>query len=109
MTDKLLSEVETLDERINELLFMAFVGMYVRNEDGDFVPITDDYGVLKTDFAQSINQLIEAEKVKELEKLLTNTSTLTINPDKPTPLHVVSAQPIVDRIKELKVGEHSDG
>ncbi len=39
-------DVDAFEKELEEILAMAFVGLYTTNAEGDFVPVDDKYGVL---------------------------------------------------------------
>jgi len=57
---------------INEVLFMAFVGLYIHEPDGNFVSLDDKYNVLKDSLKKDLLQAIEGAKPKNKEYELKN-------------------------------------
>lgn len=63
---------------LDEMLSMAFVGLYVRDAEGDFVSLNEKYNVLEDSFKQGIKGLFlklikesgnKAELKRKIEKL----------------------------------------
>ena len=61
---------EYLDEAIAEIQWGNFVGHYLRDEDGNFHPIADSYGVLDEHFKNDVKSLINSEVSKALEDIM---------------------------------------
>ena len=69
-----IDKTQVIEAEIDEMLFMAFVGHFVRDPDGNFVSLDDKYGVLKDALKKDIQSLISdittEAVIKELEFLL---------------------------------------
>jgi hypothetical protein len=59
---------DTTNQAIAEVLEDAFRGLYMTNEDGDFVPVYDSYNVLKDGLAADIAKLITEARIDQVHK-----------------------------------------
>lgn len=50
---------DELHDEIDEILHSAFVGLFARDENGNFVSLDDKYGVLKDSLKEDILDLLD--------------------------------------------------
>lgn len=72
----------TIEEQIDDILQDSFVGLWMTDENGDFVQVNDKYNVLRDFLKQQLLSLIQEEKIKGMLKMV-ETANCMLQADEP--------------------------